>query len=221
MPNEFSELSTSKAWHRLVGAAVQAIKSDGYELVRQPGRGRSNVWKMKGEGGEQLVSIRTTRDRWIAFPPMNGGWKTLDDVEVVVVAAVDDADDPKNVEVYMFPADDVRERFTQSYKARIGAGQVVKDNFGMWVCLGLDDRGIPASVGSGLVDHYEPIAVYPLSELEPSDEVRRANTDYSQDARPVDEPRTIADVLSHASVAIASIAGVAPEKVKLDLKIES
>ena len=57
--------------------------------------------------------------------------------------------------------------------------------------------------------------------LKPSDEVRRVNTDYSQGARPVDEPRTIADVLSHASVAIARIAGVAPEKVKLDPKIES
>jgi len=221
MPNEFSNLKTSEAWHRLVGAAVQAVKSEGYELARQPGRGRSNVWKLKGDGDDQLASIRTTRDRWIAFPPMKGGWKTLDDVKVVVVAAVDDVVDPKNVEVYMFPADDVRERFTQSYKARIEAGQTIRDNFGMWVCLDRDDRGLPASKGSGLVDHYEPIAVYSMSEMESLQEVRQENTNYSEHRLPIEEPKTIANVLSRASVAIARIAGVVPEKVKLDLKIES
>jgi len=221
MSNEFGDLTTSEAWHRLVGAAIQAVKSEGYELARQPGRGRSNVYRLKGEGGEQLACIRTTRDRWIAFPPMKGGWKTLDDVEVVVVAAVDDVEDPKNVEVYMFPADDVRERFSESYKARTEAGQTVRENFGMWVGLDKDDRGIPASTGSGLVDHYEPIAIYPMSELEPSLEVRRESTDHSKHSLPAEEPNTIADVLSRASVAIARIAGVDPDKVKLDLKIES
>ena len=39
-----------------------------------------------------IASVRTTRDRWIAFPPLDGGtrWKTLDDVELVLVAAVDE-----------------------------------------------------------------------------------------------------------------------------------
>lgn len=220
MSNEFGGLPPSKIWHVLVDAAVQAMESEGYELERKPGRGRSNIWRMKRDGQERLVSIRTTRDRWIAFPPRDGGWRTLDDVEVVAVAAVDDVDDPQQVEVYLFPAGDVRERFTESYNARVNAGQTMRDEFGMWINLDHDDRGLPASVGSGLADHYEPIAVYPMSELMPADEEGNEDAYDREGASPINEPQTIADVLSSASAAIAHIAGIDPQKVKLDLRIE-
>ena len=78
-----------------------------------PGRGRSNVWEVEENGRQRRVSIRTTKDRWFAFPPLQKGtkWKTLDDVDIVVVAAVDDRDDPRNVEVYRFDAEEIRRRF--------------------------------------------------------------------------------------------------------------
>src|SRR4051794_16459914 len=51
----------------------------------------------------------------------------------------------------------------------------------MWVNLGLDDRGLPASVGSGLAHKHQPIAVYPISSLihveVPSEEVDVADLD--------------------------------------------
>ena len=71
-------------------------------------------------------------------------------VQVVIVAAVDLREAPENVEVYVFPAEEVRKRFDAAYAARTQAGQVVRNNFGMWVGLDQDERGIPASVGSGI-----------------------------------------------------------------------
>jgi hypothetical protein len=136
-------------------------------LDRVPGRGLSNIWTITKNGKSQKASIRTTRDRWFAFPPLDNSkkWKTLDEVDTVIVAAVDDRHDPENVEVYIFPATEVRERFNAAFAARTGAGQTVRINFGMWVGLDQDTRKIPASVGSGIVDQYQPVAVFPIVDL--------------------------------------------------------
>jgi hypothetical protein len=43
-------------------------------------------------------------------------WKTLSDVDLVAVASVDDRDNPENIEVYLFPAADVRKAIEAAYK---------------------------------------------------------------------------------------------------------
>ena len=167
MSNQFKELPSSRTWNILVGAATRALRRAGLAPKRVPGRGRSNIWEVEEGGRHKRVSIRTTQDRWFAFPPRKKAttWKTLDDVDIVIVAAVDDHDDPRNVEVYRFDAEEVRERFNASYAARINAGQTVRDDFGMWLSLDEDDRGLPASVGAGLATAYPPIATFSLEKL--------------------------------------------------------
>ena len=82
-------------------------------MQRRPGRGLSNIFEVTKDGTNTTACIRTTRDRWFAFPPLAGAtrWKTLDDVENVIVAAVNSKENPEKVEVYIFPADEVRRRF--------------------------------------------------------------------------------------------------------------
>lgn len=229
MANRFSELSDTETWQILVTAAKKGAEAEGYTLSRKPGRGRSNTWVVEQNGQEQTASIRTSKNRWIAFPPLRGGtrWKTLDDVEVVFVAVVDSRENPQNVEVYRFPADEVRRHFDAAYAARKKAGRKVKDNFGMWINLDADSRGVTNSVGSGLAAKHEPISVYPLSELmaapgsldeEPDEEDVAATT--TEEVVPARRPATIAEVINGARKRVAEIAGVRVEAVKLDLKIE-
>ena len=137
MTNRLKALPETQKWHLLVNAALKAIEADGYTINRVPGRGLSNIWNVEKDGKKQIAAVRTTRDRWIAFPPLECGtkWKTLSDVDLVVVAAVDSKENPQNVDVYVFPAHEVRKRFNESYAARTKAGQVHKDNYGMWVGL--------------------------------------------------------------------------------------
>ncbi|MDE0098595.1 MAG: hypothetical protein OXM87_03115 [Truepera sp.] len=118
-----------------VGAATRALGDAGFAPKRVSGRGRSNIWEFEEIGRHKRVSIRTTKNGWFAFQPLKKGtkWKTLDDVDIVIVAAVDDCDDPQNVNVYRFDAEEVRKRFDASYAARIDAGQTVRDNFGKWL----------------------------------------------------------------------------------------
>jgi hypothetical protein len=228
MPNSFAEMSDSESWATLVSAIKRAATDKGYTLERVPGRGRSNVWEVTTSAGERhRASFRTTRDRWFTFQPLNGGarWKTLEDVDLVFVAAVDDRDDPTNIEVYKLTAAEVRDRFDRAYAARAAEGRIPRDGFGMWVNLDLDHRGIASSVGSGLAHDHDPIAIYPVASLleagveEGEDEEARDDDGPAVD-RPEAVPGTIGQVLDRAHGVIASLAGVPRDKVKLDLRIE-
>jgi hypothetical protein len=225
MANEFNKMPDQQTWSILVSAAKRALEAQGFTLTRVPGRGRSNVWQIERHGKIQRASIRTTKDRWFAFPPLKRGtkWKTLDDVDVVIVAAVDDREDPRNVEVYLFDAAEVRRRFDANYAARTKAGLIVQDNFGMWVNLDKDNRQLPASVGAGLAAEHKPIAEFSLHDLlaEGAADAELAPGDAEVSEPESDSlPRTIADVMDWARQRIATLSGVRMDAVKLDLKIE-
>ena len=227
MVNRLDGLTEATKWRLLVDAAKQAAEEQGYALKRVPGRGLSNIWSMEKDGKKHLASIRTTRDRWIAFPPLNGGakWKTLDEVELVVVAAVDSKEEPENIEVYIFPADEIRKRFNAAYAARIEAGHAIRDNFGMWVGLDPDLRRVASSVGSGIVEHHIRVAMYSIDALLSA---KLGPPPYGEDGAAIDQkaeceltcPTTIAEVMAWAREHVAEIAGVPVDAVKLDLKVE-
>jgi hypothetical protein len=90
------DISDTHIWARMNGALKKAAVEKGYQLTRLPGRGRSNVWEVRKAGHLMKASFRTTTNRWIAFPPLDHGarFKTLEDVELVFVAAVDDPETP-------------------------------------------------------------------------------------------------------------------------------
>jgi hypothetical protein len=230
MGTRLDTLTYGEFWRMLVEAGKRGAHETGYELTRVAGRGMSNVWVAEKNGKKVKASIRTTRDRWIAFQPLDSGkrWKTLDDVDVVIVAAVDSKEAPTNIEVYMLPGVEVRSRFDAAFAARNDAGQTPTDNFGMWVNLDNDTRRLPASVGSGIAEKFEPIAVYPIAsllalndgenEMTVDDVAVEDDTDTERQ-----NPRrftSIGDVMFWARSQIAELAHVSPEAVKLDLKIE-
>ncbi len=226
MENRFNDLSDSQTWSILVGAATRALRDAGLAPNRVPGRGRSNIWEVEEDGRHKRVAIRTTRDRWFAFPPLEEGttWKTLDDVQVVVVAAVDDPDDPRKVQIYRFDAEEVRERFDASYAARIKAGHKVRDDFGMWLSLDEEDGGLPSSVGTGLAKVYPHIAEFPLAELiaeKTAGPAAAPDSGETVGTPAPGEPRTIAEAMDLARKRIATLSGVRIEAVKLDCRIET
>lgn len=237
---KFDTLNQSDRWHRMVRAARRALEEQGYQVERMPGRGLANIMRLTKEGKTELASIRTTQDRWYAYNPLPaGGWKTLDEVEWVVVAAVDKPGAVEKIIVHLFPADDVRKRFNDSLQARLAAGYPKKD-FAMWVGLDTDTSGSPGGVGSGIADVYQPIGVYDADDLAavpgasmPDAEATLAEAASDSPVRvPPQEPTsvtpattaskpgpTIADVLTSAREQIARIAGVPTEMVRLELKI--
>lgn len=228
MTNRLKEMGETASWRLMVRAAVEGAKQSGYELKKQPGRGLSNTWEMAKKGTAKVASVRTTRDRWIAFPPLKKGkhWKTLDDVDLVLVSAVDDPKNPQNVDVYLFPADVVRKRFDDSYAARIKNGHTVRDDYGMWVWLDSGDPSIATQVGSGLADEFPAIAHFSIDELEASGptpltrEVEDVMIEHDV-ASEVPNFSTVGEVLAWARSEIAKLSGMASDAIKLDLKIEA
>jgi hypothetical protein len=152
----------------MVSAAVRGAEAAGYAMTRQPGRGLSNTYEMLKDGKAQIANIRTTRDRYIAFPPLNGGkqWKTLDTSDLVLISAVDNTINPQNIEVYLFPGNEVRKRFNDSYAARTRNGRAARDDFGMWVMIDKGDDEIVSQIGHSLAIDYPAIAQFSIDELE-------------------------------------------------------
>lgn len=224
------DMGESAAWHLMVTAALEGARQQGYALKKRPGRGLSNTYELTKNGKTQTASVRTTRDRWVAFPPLDDGkrWKTLDDVDLVLVATVDDRLNPQNVDVYLFPADEVRKRFDASYAARIANGHKVRNNYGMWVMLDKGDDTVTSQVGHGLAEDYPRIANFSIDELEGTvtkDVRKMANTaapDPEEVVAVADAGaglKTVADVLTFARQKIATLTGMPIDTIKLDIKM--
>lgn len=227
MTNRLKEMGEAASWRLMVGAAVKGAKAAGYTMKRQPGRGLSNTYEMTRDGKTRIASVRTTRDRYIAFPPLNGGqnWKTLDNADLVLVSAVNDPGNPQSIDVYLFPGDEVRNRFNAAYAARIENGHTVRDDFGMWVMIDKGDDEIINQIGHSLALDYPAIAHYTIDELEAGAEpetkqtaiVAEAKAEVATEVRPT--LKTVADVLAFAREKIASLTGMPLETIKLDLKM--
>lgn len=226
MVNRMKEMGEAKGRRIMVGAAITALEKQGYSLKRRPGRGLTAVYDATKGQETKVVSIRTTRDRWFAFPSLKKAtaWKTLDDSDLVSVAAVDDVENPQAVNVYLFPADEVRKRFDASRAARIAAGHNIKDDWGMWVILDKGDDSVTSQVGHSLSVDYPPIATYPLDELEEeAGTVQEAAAVVEEEIEQEQEKavtlNTVADVLAFAQERIAALTGMPVESIKLDLKM--
>lgn len=229
MKNRLKEMGETASWRLMVSAALQGAKAAGCTMKRQPGRGLSNTYEMTKDGKTQIASVRTTRDRYIAFPPLDGGkkWKTLDAADVVLVSAVTDPTDPQAVDVYLFPGDEVRKRFNASYAARMANGHTVRDDFGMWVMIDKGDDEIVSQIGHSLAVDYPAIARFTLDELEAG--VEPEAKQMAAEATPEPEAEvavrtgpslnTVAEVLSFAREKIAALSGMPADAIKLELKM--
>jgi hypothetical protein len=231
MTNRLRDMGETASWRLMVSAALEGAKAAGYVMKRQPGRGLSNTYEMSKGGKTQIASVRTTRDRYIAFPPLEQGkrWKTLSDADVVLVSAVDDRHNPQNVDVYLFPGDDVRKRFDASYAARIANGHTVWDNYGMWIPLDASDDAVTTQVGHSLAVDYPAIARFTLDELEAGAGVTPETKRMAPDGAPEPEEdvstdtaifNTVAEVLTFARVKIAVLTGMPVDGIKLELRME-
>ncbi|MBZ8132658.1 hypothetical protein [Afifella sp. IM 167] len=193
---------------------MPALIDAGYGMERLPGRGRANNWLISRNGRERRACLRTAADRWIAFPPTGTGWKTLDEVDIVIIATVDRVENPQAIEIYLLGADEVRSHFQAAYKARQAAGQRLTKNFGMWVALDLLENEDVRHAGSGILAGHEPAARLSLAELDGADEAI-AGADVA--GRPRDQ---IVRILDAARGAVAEITGLPVDKVRLSLSLD-
>jgi hypothetical protein len=152
---------------KLFQLGLQALEQSGWTVQREKGIGKSSVRRISKNGDSKLVSIRTTQDRWIAFPakPNGKGWFTLDDVDAVVAVSFS-PESRDEVWAHQIPATEIRERFDRAYKARKEAGRhLPKGRRGIWIPLyaqEADNKNVSYVGGGAGLDH-KPIARFPLN----------------------------------------------------------
>jgi hypothetical protein len=133
--------------------AVRVLQDDGYDVAHVSGGMDSSVRSITKAGVSHRVAIRTSQDDLIAFRPKHDGdgWVTLDDVEFVVVATVNDANNPTEARLHLIPAEEARDRWNRAYRARRGAGHDLADGRSVWLSLYDQEAASPETlVGAGM-----------------------------------------------------------------------
>ena len=161
MTNIFKTQEKRDRKKRLFHIGLETLEREGWTVTKEK-LGKSSVRRITKNGESKLVSIRTSQDQWIAFPPKadGTGWITLDDVDVVLAVSLDANAPHREALVHWLPADDMRERFDQAKKARSEANRVMPDRRGIWIPLyEREDASENVSyVGGGAGLDYPPIA---------------------------------------------------------------
>ncbi len=161
MTNVFKTPEKHDRKKRLFQIGIETLQKLGWTVSKERGIGKSSVRRIMKAGDSKLISIRTTQDQWIAFPPKPGkGWITLDEVEIVLAVSVDGKVPPREAFVHWIPADEMRERFDAARKARKEAKRVQPERRGIWIPLyEREDASENVSyVGGGAGLDYPPIA---------------------------------------------------------------
>lgn len=158
------KVATRRGLFRL---AEKALEAEGWNVSRVPRGGKSSLREITRGNEKKRVSIRTSQDTWIAFPPLNGGkgWVTLDDVDYVIASSVNDKLNPTEARVHMIPGDEARARFNRAYAARAAAKHSLPEGRGIWLSLYDRDSNNPVTlVGAGMGIDYPPILVHDLTK---------------------------------------------------------
>jgi len=166
MTNIFSTPEKRERKKRLFEIGLTTLQKQGWTITKEK-LGKASVRRISKDGHSKLVSIRTTQDQWIAFPPKpkQDGWITLDDVDAVVAVSVDSNDPPREALVHWLPADEMRKRFDAALKARVTANRVQPDRRGVWIPLyerEADNLENVSYVGGGAGLDYPAIARVPI-----------------------------------------------------------
>ncbi|MFG6081583.1 hypothetical protein ACEUZ9_002207 [Paracoccus litorisediminis] len=201
----------------LFSAAVTALEGEGWKVEKIRGSGKGSVRRITRGGESKTVSIRTTQDTWIAFPrdAEDKVWSTLDGVDAVVAASVDDRYDPKFAQIHMLDGDDVRARFDRAYKARLDAGYQMTTGRGMWVSLYHREATEPVTqVGAGAGLATPPFARFALADLAPMTRGDELDNDVDAVGEQDEAPLTIAE----AKRRLALTFGVDPESITIKIE---
>jgi hypothetical protein len=194
----------------LFGAAIAALESDGWKVERVAGSGKSSVRRITKGKDSKVVSIRTTQDRSIAFPRIEGdkSWRTLDEVDAVVAASVDDKENPHFANIHLLPGDEMRDRFNRTYEARLKAGHTIPVGRGVWLSLYANESFSPVHhVGAGAGNKYPPFAKVPLDATK----LISADSEIDEEEPKANEPLTIAEAKRRLGITF----GVDPASIRI------
>jgi hypothetical protein len=202
---------------RLFEIGISVLESEGWKVERVERSGKPSLRRITKDGRSLLATIRTTQDRWIAFPrnPDDTGWGTLSEVDVVVAVSVDDADNPRFAWVHLLDGDEMRDRYDRTYAARLGAQHEIPNGRGVWLSLYHDEATSPPSlVGAGAGVVHPPIARVPLDPEEPDMDLVPEPEPAPKKGCCENRPLTIAEAKRRLAIAF----GVDPSSIRITVE---
>lgn len=189
---------------------LQAARDAGYTVTRATGVGRGPNQRFVLKRGSETITaaLRTTRDNWIAFPPLEDGtWGTLSDVDAVLVSALVGGE----AHIWLLPAEELISKFDAGKAFCESDGRVVSIGTGFWRYLFEPSARMKAHLkaGANLTGGHEPLAVIQMALDEDADEE-------SGEPR-VDAGRCVLHAIQTARADLAADLGLPIEAVQISI----
>lgn len=201
---------------RLFEIGIETLQVQGYVVEKVRGSGKASMRRIT-KGRESIkVSIRTSQDCWLSFPrlPETGDWRTLSEVDLVVVVSVNDKDKPTHGVVHFLDQADVLARFNRAYEARLAAGRTDPGEHGVWISLYEEESKDPVSlVGAGAARGKLEIARVPIAR--PQDRAPSSAIPPVPPSTPGGQPPL---TIAQAKQGLALTFGVDPSHIKITVE---
>lgn len=154
------------------------LDTEGWSYEKASGFGKKRIYRISRSGETYLVSAKTTQDTWFAYLPIDNGssWQTLEDVDVVLVASVDNKENPREARVHWIPADRVSACLSASLaEALKRSNKAAHPTQGHWISLYEQADKV---TGAGLGIEFPAKRTQPMPIMqnnEKPDEISNAN----------------------------------------------
>ncbi|SAL68926.1 hypothetical protein [Caballeronia humi] len=216
-------LASDNLRDRLQKIGAVALEQEGWKISRVPrgqkGSGKGSVRRITRGEEVKLVSIRTTKDRHIAFPRADDGWATLGEVDYVCAVSVDKHGAPQEGWAHIIDAKEMLARFDRAYEARIKAGNSIPLGQAMWVSLYHKEGTNPVylvGAGVGRPENFPPKLKAKLWNAGEMPEVEQEQKSVAEDVQELldETPLTIAE----AKRRLAMTFGVEESCIKISIE---
>ena len=212
MTNIFMKKEKISMKRFLFGLAEKALTNEGWLLEKSDGKKR--IYKISREGEAHSICIRTSQDAWFAFVPKGTQadldriekpeWGTLEDVDFVVLASVDNKENPRYGKVHLMDARTVTQTFDQAFESRRLRNVKVHEKRGFWISVYKEEQGLGHRYPV-LLEERIPASVYEEpEEIKRSDFIKNeAQIDYGNPKTAIEEAkRIVAEALGIETSAI-------------------
>lgn len=194
-------------------AAEQALRQQGYETEILKGSGGARL-RIRKDGQEGLALVRTSSDRWVGWMRKDGEWKGFEEADLVVVAAIDNMQRPRDIEVYAFEPEVVHQAYVDNLAARLRSNPDFRTDAPVFIGLDPCLKGKPSSTASNLKEQALWSSVLPLDDADKA--VQEPSAAAPATVRPSETREKFA---ARVRQEFADLIGVPADKVSIEFRV--
>lgn len=229
MAKDSDSQENPKVGRQLFQAGLQALARRGWRITRVAGVRSPILRQIERDRERHIVCIPTSTNQFIGFQPMpDGGWKTLDQADVVLAVCVDDPKSPRNALVLWLDVDRVRNAFNRAREVRWREGHIKPEGAPIFLRLFGEEDPRWQYIGGGFAEGVAPYDTLRLADVPATRDTpapsrvassaSAAPVSPSSASRPSGAPVSMGVAIAEAKRGLSQLLGVPESAIKITIE---